>query len=236
MNIKDFDMIYAMGCSFIQGSELNGNNLGNVPQPFVKNRFTEILNEKVGVDFLNDGSGGAGHDKIIRRTFEYFQNKKSQTLTILGLTEITRNELWSPKKNDWLKLNFPHGKDMFTDKVTTRQAVKCFEVFEMYMKYFYSEEKRIEKLYRDLKMLEAYIKSKNPKNEIIYVNSLCELPQDFYENFNFVNFIHLNGEKTSWSCWNELDVDKFQCIHGHPSKRSHKIFADKVLDFVENNL
>tara|TARA_R100000908_G_C3716517_1_gene121021 strand:+ start:105 stop:815 length:711 start_codon:yes stop_codon:yes gene_type:complete len=236
MNIKDFDIIYAMGCSFIQGAELNGRQLGNESQPFVKNRFTEILKEKIGVDFKNDGMGGAGHDKIIRRTFEYFENKKSQTLTILGLTEITRNELWSPKKNDWVKLNFSHGNRMFDDKVTSQQAITCNEVFKMYMKYFYSEEKKIEKLYRDLKMLEAYIKSKNPKNEIIYVNSLCKLPQDFYENFNFVNFIYQNGEKTSWGWWNGLDTDKFECEFGHPNERSHKVLADKVLDFVENNL
>ena len=43
--MKRFDLIYAMGCSFVQGCELNGLLLGHLPEPVVKNRFTDVLSE-----------------------------------------------------------------------------------------------------------------------------------------------------------------------------------------------
>ena len=222
-----------MGCSFVQGSELNGQLFGHLPQPKVENRFTDVLSEKTNIPFVNEAVGGAGNDKIIRKTFDFVDESKGRSLlVILGLTEITRNELWSPKKNKYLKLNFPHGRSMFQNKgLTKMEEYACWNSYRTYMKKFYTESKWIEKLGRDLKMLESFIKQKNPNSELLLFSSLCRGVNHFEKKLNFVRFNKL-GE--TWAQYNKRH--KIAKDGGHPNEESNKILADKLLDFITNNL
>ena len=231
--MKRFDLIYAMGCSFVQGCELNGLLLGHLPEPVVKNRFTDVLSEKMKIPFVNEAVGGAGNDKIIRKTFDFVDGSKGRSLlVILGLTEITRNELWSPKKNKYLKLNFPHGRAMFKSKGLTKMEEYAFyNAYRTYMKKFYTESKWIEKLGRDLQMLESFIKQKNKNSELILFSSLCRGVNHFEKKLNFVRFNKL-GE--TWSRYDKRHKRKKE--GGHPNEESHIILADKLLDFIKNNL
>ena len=81
-SMKQFDLIYAMGCSYIQGCELNGQIMGIHPEKYVENRFTEIISEKTNIPFFNDAVGGAGNDKIIRKTFDFVKMKQFKNASI----------------------------------------------------------------------------------------------------------------------------------------------------------
>jgi len=234
-SMKQFDLIYAMGCSYIQGSELNGLNFGDEREKYVENRFTEIMSERTNIPYFNDAVGGAGNDKIIRKTFNFVNKsirKGQKLLVILGLSELTRNELWSPKEEKYLKLNFPHARSMFQDKgLTKMEEYNCWNAFRTYMKKYYTESKDIEKLFRNLKMLESFIKQTNQDSEMILLSSLCNGINHFEKHFNFLRFNRL-GE--TWSMYDKRHNRKKQ--YGHPNEESHKILADKLLDFIQNNL
>ena len=231
--MKKFDLIYAMGCSYIQGCELNGQMMGIHPVQYVENRFTEIMSEKTNIPFFNGGIGGAGNDKIIRKTFDFVNESKGRKLlVILGLSELTRNELWSPKEQKYLKLNFPHGRSMFQSKgLTKMEEYNCWNAFRTYMKKYYTESKEIEKLFRNLKMLESFVKQTNQASEMILLSSLCDGINHFEKKFNFLRFNRL-GE--TWAMYDLRHNRKKE--GGHPNEESHKILADKLLDFIENNL
>jgi hypothetical protein len=245
MDIKEFDLIYAMGCSWVQGCELNGDILELKPYERIENRFTEVLQEWTNIEFVNDAVGAGGNDKIVRRTFEFVKlNPNKKILVILGLTGIDRQEIWTPIKQEWSKLNLCNGKDIFymvesilsttSSPLTTEEKEVLLKAVEIYLIRFYDEHKIREKVYRELSMLSAYIKNTNSFNEVIIFSSLGDSLKGIKHDLNYMTF-----DGTEWSEFINRDrarTARYTCSGGHPNEEAHKILAEKILDYVHNNL
>jgi len=217
--LKKFDLLYANGCSFVQGSELNGLALGNRPYSKINNRFTEIISEKVNIPYINDAIGGSGNDKIIRRTYEFIKDKSSKkVIVVLGLSGLDRYEIWSPIYDEYLKFNLSHYED---------DSTPLMDMMGTYIKYFHDKHNQIEKLHRELTMLQAYIKSVNNDNELIVFSSLCNGIEHFKDDFNYIMF----DEFSTWNDYNRKHKSEYK--GGHPNEESHHMLSEKIIKIIE---
>ena len=92
------------GCSIVKGSRIQS-------EPGVwcgdKKRFSKLLSDKLKCEEINISEAGCSNDRIIRTTFDWVENnqdKLNNTLCIIGLTELSRMELWDNTVNDYLQI------------------------------------------------------------------------------------------------------------------------------------
>lgn len=73
------------GCSFTQGSELQGkeNNLEYRDQ----HRFSQVISNKTGLSHKNIAMGGSSNDRIARTTIDWFR-KIRVTLQLYNLQQF----------------------------------------------------------------------------------------------------------------------------------------------------
>ena len=124
-----FDTVFAMGCSFVQGSELGSENriLPTFPVKSVPGRFSELVAEHYKAEHINIAQGGAGQSRIFRSTVDWlngdeivypyweYLNKeaisvpkfkpKDKVLFLIGLSHPLRQEVWVNRVNKYEKWN-----------------------------------------------------------------------------------------------------------------------------------
>ena len=111
MDIKEFDLIYAMGCSWVQGCELNGDILELKPYERIENRFTEVLQEWTNIEFVNDAVGAGGNDKIVRRTFEFVKSNPNKKILVEKYCKLIISDI---HQIDVLETSI-HNEDLFEE-------------------------------------------------------------------------------------------------------------------------
>jgi hypothetical protein len=95
----NYKYLVANGCSFVNG---DGYSDGLLKPPY---RFSTLLSKKLKCKDINLAQSGASNDRIIRTTFDWIENNKDKckdTLLILGLTDVSRIELYLNELNLYL--------------------------------------------------------------------------------------------------------------------------------------
>ena len=80
-------MILFDGCSITYGDELQGTNCDDDYR--VKTRFSHVVAEELGDNYVNLGTCGKSNDGILRTTLEYCENHKVD-LAIIQFTSFSR--------------------------------------------------------------------------------------------------------------------------------------------------
>ena len=178
------------GCSFVAG---DGYTSRSFKPP---HRFSTLLSEKLKCKDINLAQTGASNDRIVRTTFDWIENNKDKckdTLLILGLTDVSRMELYLNEVNLYVDShlsslgdNQPGQMIADTEKehITSSQKGmgKVVKWLMFYLEYFYSDRNRVEKFKRELILLLSYLKEH--KVDVIIFNSLG-LPQDDKDNAKY---------------------------------------------------
>ena len=226
-----FDIIFANGCSYVQGSALNGKKLPSEPVENVKNRFSELVSKKAKAKEVNIAAGGAGNDKIFRTTFEYFEENKEELqgkniLVCLGITFCVRKEMFLNSTQNYTKTNFygPYhiSGDLF--KQSRYFSVNEGRQFQkLYFQEFFNEKEHARSSYRGLRCLIDYLN--NNFNVTIYMfNSLEQYLPDYYKEGLDID----DKYEPTWSIWipnNNLTLS--DC--NHPLEDAHKEMADHII-------
>ena len=136
-----FDTVFAMGCSFVQGSELgpDNRNLPNFPVMSVPDRFSELVAEHYKAKHINIAQGGAGQSRIFRSTIDWLNGEEivypywesfneepipvpifkpeDKILFLIGLSNPLRQEVWVNRMNKYEKWNI-YSDSEIVERVT----------------------------------------------------------------------------------------------------------------------
>ena len=127
-------MLLTAGCSFVWGDELEG--FDNEPPTHWPLTFTHQLAEKLGVEYVNLGSCGAGNELIFRNVTDFLHsNEKSSEVSHIVV-------LWSAwQRTEWVEYQ-PKGREI-NRKITRFQnttqfsALRTEHIYDRSVREFY---------------------------------------------------------------------------------------------------
>lgn len=227
-----YNIIFANGCSFVQGSSLGGNDLPSEPVKDVPGRFSKIVADHFGADEVNLASGGAGNDKIFRTTMEWIDQNEDMlqfvnVLFCFGVTYPQRSEIFMNKPQRYVKLNI-YSDDSIAERISKDVKImtneEVIELAKLWLVESYNEDERIKQHARLMKGMVAYIQKKAPSSDIFMFNSLgdypdwfrkdLELDPKFYPSWtNYIQDHELQSKKT----W-------------HPQEPAHEDMANYIIE------
>ena len=211
--------------------------------------FSIRLGKKLGCDVQNLSKPGANNQQMIRRLYEWINemDKEDKTLIILGLTDISRFEIWDSIRNSHLSITVDLD---FSGDISLNDELKRH--FEFHYKNLYSDEERIKSLQRELEMFQSYCNERNI--DIIFFGSLFgdnkhwEINPDswrrglkfrkkgYTDNFNIdkLNYYVFPNGITDWRNYIYSQDKKY--AYGHPMAKDHEDLADLFYDYISENL
>ena len=254
--MKNYKYLLVNGCSIVKGSRIQS-------EPGVwcgdKKRFSKLLSDKLKCEEINISEAGCSNDMIIRTTFDWVENnqdKLNNTLCIIGLTELSRMELWDNTVNDYLQImpNNLKGRleseelyevinDYFS-KLPKKENIMNY--FDFYFKYIYNEVELKDRLQRNIKLLLSFCKSKG-LNDIIFFNSMGDHTDKLKQIkgyfsfdkkhdawFDFLTEKHYVDKKGYDTKSHLPPYGKYFC-GSHPSPIQHEKLSHQLYNFVEKN-
>jgi hypothetical protein len=238
-----YSTVYAMGCSFVQGSELGPNNKGlpSIPVESVPGRFSEIVAHHFNAKHVNLAQGGAGQSRIFRSTVDWIESTNfdnERVLFLIGLSYPERQEVWINRKKAYFKWNF-YNNTSFTELVTPN-SIKYnkrgelrddfnnddLEKFKMfYLEHVFNEEECYRDSFRYVRALKSFIKDYVPNFDLFIFSALGEnwtdeqrskMELDSKYSPSWANYISVNKLKDP-CCW-------------HPKEAAHKEIANYIIE------
>jgi predicted nuclease of predicted toxin-antitoxin system len=205
--------------------------------------FSTRLGKKLGCDVQNLSKPGANNQQMIRRLYEWINemDKEDKTLIILGLTDISRFEIWDSIRNSHLSITVDLD---FSDDISLNDEHKRH--FEFHYKNLYSDEERIKSLQRELEMFQSYCNERNI--DIIIFGSLFGVNSDHKDWKYFLRkkdyHLSLNTDSLNWFTFPNGINDWRSYIYsydknygfGHPMASDHEHLADLFYDYISKSL
>jgi len=237
------EQIILNGCSYIQGHDED-----------IESRLDTHIANITGIEPINLSVGGSSNDRIFRTTFEFIEkNLIENSLIVIGLSHWARFEIYSESTKATYQMNFwlnegletmlseirqgqseqyldeeinrmrsqGHHKNMF-NFFSTRE-LKKFTIF--YLENLRSEELRLMHNFRELKLLNSYLREKN--NTLIAFNSLHGTYNNIEEEFFIKPFL----EKDWYS--HIMDKREHPLYPGHPDSDSNLEMAKLLIEEYE---
>lgn len=227
-----YDIVFANGCSFVQGSALGGKNLPSEPVKDVPNRFSDLLAKHFDAEECNIAAGGSGNDKIFRTSFDWIEQNKERIedkkiLICLGLSFPQRSEIYSVSKGGYTKFNvYSDGNvaERISKESKVLDADQVKEFARVWFTEFYDIDERIKIQYKLIKSLLAYINQEIPNYDLFIFNSL----EDDYPDW-FRNGLGLDDTfNPSWNSYiqkNKLNPEGMW----HPLEKAHADMAKYII-------
>lgn len=239
------DLIYANSCSF--GAPNQGHKV-----------YADHVAEKLNARLINQGISGSCNRRIIRSSLRDLMGlssaKSGKILVLLGLSFMSRTELWQPDlpaaNNDghFHPITVEHNKISWKDKglidtfvpnisELARPAIK--EYYKQWLLHL-SQESETTNLLTDVIMFTGWLKSHNMRY-LIFNNTnvlpgepqvgltspfISSLCQAVLDDKNILNFWEFSFKDFALSNnFVPKDYEKYG-IHGHPGAEAHKLFGD----------
>jgi len=212
-------MILFDGCSYTYGDELQGTDDDHDYR--VKNRFSHVVAEELGDNYVNFGESGKSNDGILRTTLDYCENHKVD-LAIIQFTAFSRFECQKEDKKDYWYITPQGGK----------------EISKIYYQYFENINNSAANYHKNKFLLENYFKSKKIKYFFMKLQRDRDIkgfiPSSWY---NLVDktpimtireLISSRRHKPENFCKRYVAQPRFQ--GGHPNKQGHKRIAEYILE------
>ena len=235
------------GCSFTNGSELQGKNSDWEYRRL--NRFSHIISEKTNKTYDNISIGGSSNDRIVRSTIEWFEAGNTCDLAIIQLTLISRIEFIS--NYTAYPVNFAPGANIplmweVEGKIENKKDYNdAKEAFESYYAHVYNDNLGLYNFYKNLFVLEQYLEKNNIKyffiklagergwidkpQKNIYWRSCCK---HTYSSIPAINGTILDIENKDYFT-KDYSSEGYPALNGkHPSELGHQKIADYIINKV----
>jgi len=98
--------LYANGCSFVWGDELQNEN---DPEWAHKKRWSRVFSDKCGVEEINESENGSSNNRIYRTTKDWVlsnEDKLADTFIVLGWSQSVRTEKYNDVAKMYESINF----------------------------------------------------------------------------------------------------------------------------------
>lgn len=263
--MNKYDCVVAIGCSYVHGATIEdeeGNWVGN------EVRFSKVIADKLGIKEFNLGRPGGSNERNTRKLVEWVENNTDykNPIIIIGTSGLSRTQIYSNASNrywDYHILDHYSFKGIEAEDLLKTRAEKYFgsknlwkklkEWTELYVKYFFNEEKAQAKLQKEILLMDGYLKSKDI--DYLLYNSLWDDLGEIKNKINYLSFDidpNLNiDNKRPKDCWyhylrqahhkklsddfNDYSLRKNRPPYGeyfaagHPSPNAHKKLAELIL-------
>jgi hypothetical protein len=238
-----FDRIYANGCSFTKAGGLDQSDIRQkykkilnieLDNDFIQYAYPNIISKKLNVDIINEAKSGSSVNRLIRKTYEYIyknQSTISETLFILELPTIWRDEIYSNQLNKIINVNTSiiQSDDILDEKLLKNLRLYFYEFVNIDFEY--------KKSMNNLLGLIYFLKHNN-SNVIILDN--CDFQQflnknNLNHNLNFAPFD--NKLMHQWFAENKLTINDElgMNVDGHAGISGNEKIADIVLSYLNDN-
>jgi len=267
--MSKYDCIVAIGCSFVHGATIedeNGNWKGN------EYRFSKVLADKLNIDEVNLGRPGGSNERITRKLVEWVESntKYKNPFVIIGLSGLSRTQIYSNASQRYWDYHILDHFDADTKQATELLKSRARKFFgdsnlwkdlkkwtELYVEFFFNEEKAQHKLQKEVLLADGYLKNKGI-NYILY-NSLSDdiepiksrinyMPFKFDKTYlvddkipsedcwyHYLRFLHYSNITTDFGDYsyrgNRPPYGKYFAA-GHPSPEAHKELAKQFLKYI----
>ena len=145
------------GCSYTQGSELQGINDDFEYRD--QHRYSHVISERLGKTYDNISMGGNSNDRITRETLDWFNAGNTCDLAIIQWSHINRLEYISPYAKHPVIFNpifvITKWKGIKKDHEETKLA------HDHYYKYCYNPMLGVYNFYKNLYILEQFFEKNN---------------------------------------------------------------------------
>ena len=247
-------LVYSNSCSF--GESGQGHTI-----------YPDLIAKKLTAQLINRGKGGSCNRRIIRTTLRELielKKKHKNILVLVGLTFISRTELWQPwipstdndghfssvtidfDKIDW---SISGLIDTIVPNIEHLADTRIQEYYKQWLNHYHPESE-LTNLLTDLTMFTGWAKNNNI-NYCIFSN-VDVLPGDDKVGYDspFINSLRdeIEADPCIINLWNfsfggyalnhglkPTDYDQYK-HHGHPGKEAHTLFANFLLTHLQNKL
>ena len=199
---KGIKKLVSFGCSFVEGAAITdkvGHWVGK------RYAFPTTMSYELGVtDYINYGHSGYGNESILRSIHRHFKQDidHSDTLVIIGLSGITRYEIYSNYQQkhydnhlfDYRQsdiLDYKRRAKKWLGKESLWKDIKTYIHIEQ--KYFFDLDSKQEKLQWQISHLDGYFKNKGIK--YVLFNSIEDNLGDIKKDINFLSLVDINEHK-----------------------------------------
>jgi len=245
-------LVYSNSCSF--GESGQGHDI-----------YPEIVAKNLKAQLINRGKGGSCNRRIIRTTLRdlaELKKKHENILTLIGLTFISRTELWQPWNPavdndghfssimvDHKKINWSINGLMDT-VVPNIENLADLQIQEYYKQWLthYHPESELTNLLTDLMMFIGWANNNNI-NYCIFSN-VDVLPGNDRVGYDspFISSLRNSIEEEpyvinpwtfsfgSYALKHNLKPKDYHLYkqHGHPGEKAHVLFANFLLNYLQN--
>jgi len=222
--MKKYEHLVMNGCSFVAAVD-------------IKLSTSKLLSKKLGCVEHNIAQPGGSNERIIRTTYDFVKNNKElkdKTIIICGLSQISRMEVFMD--NNIFQLRMGVNVNPISKHWVQRFGSKNKELenwMKTYIKYFYHEKWEMEKLSRDLILLQTFVEKEG--FDIVFFSSMLELDErekgDSWSNYNLkldtmdeLNFFQFPNQSKSWRDFNGNGR--------HPNDEDNKILSDLLFEHM----
>jgi hypothetical protein len=245
-------LVYSNSCSF--GESGQGHNI-----------YPELVAKTLTAQLINCGKSASCNRRIIRTTLRdliELKNKHKNILALIGLTFISRTELWQPWNsvidNDghFSSIRIDHKKihwginGLIDNIVPNIEEFADTQIQEYYRQWLnhYHPESELTNLLTDLLMFTGWAKNNNIRYCIF--SNVDLLPGDDKVGYTspFINSLRheIETDPHVINPWNfsfgsyalscglkPKDYNRYK-HHGHPGEEAHTLFADFLLNHLQN--
>jgi hypothetical protein len=227
--------------------------------------YPEVVAKAFSLNLVNKGTSGSCNRRIIRTSLRDLNKLKSKdnVLLLLGLTFISRTEIWrpniNPNQNDGhfhpIKVNNHQinwaASGLIDTIVSNIHDYTDSEIKDYYREWLlhYNPEAEVTNLLTDLIMLTGWCKNNNIRY-VIFSNVDC-LPGNDKVGYNseFIQSLKetIDQDKNIIDPWTfsfggyalaagfEPKDKLIYGKHGHPGKQAHIMFGNYLVDHIKKN-
>ena len=247
--MKKYKNLVTIGCSFTFGAMLE-----NIEQE----RYGKLLADKLGVSETNLSKQGGSNDRIFRKAFNWIIDNRlkcKDSLMLIGITELYREELYSVHSDKYCKFQYPNIEsfddiELFKEQSKIEnyddvlQYLKCRLLNFVNAKYF------LENLERNIILINTL--AKEYKLDIVFLDTIRDNREielqgryaddqdenelyyklDFIERNNLNWFMFPNKEK-NWKNYLHHVDDTY--TGNHPNKKHHEDLSNLIWEYLNEN-
>lgn len=237
--MKNYDCVVVIGCSYLQGSNINDDSGRFIGDRY---RFSKLLADKYNCKEINLARPGGSNERIFRKLYDWINSSDityKNPLIILGLTGITRTQIYSTAQKQFFDLHifdFPNSNKNSDEyiRLYKQRATKLLGDENLYpkletwvdltTKYFFDIEVYEKKLQREVLFVDGFLKSRNI--DCIVFNSLPLNLEPIRDQINFFSF-SVNTESHNYRDTDNINTESLQdCWYHFLRQQQEKITSN----------
>jgi hypothetical protein len=238
--------LFFNGCSFTEGGELEGPNRDLEYQRTY--RFSHLVSENLGVNYINLASPGKSSDWIVENTVKWFEQGNTCDLAIIQFTAQKRTILYGKDRKEYHIFN-PVLKSQKEIYPTFSQDF--IKIANNYYKDIYTDYFGCQNLYKNLFFIHSYFKNKNIpaifmklfSNEITYNSGWkfrCKNIEITPIVENIIPILPCHDKNKKYYCKDYTSLYSKNNLHAkvltgtHPNEYGHQLISDYVISKIKS--